>query len=67
MATGAKRSVILGKVTPNGGARNGDSNGGSNGAASSPSMSSAAHKAKASRPTNAARPSVTQKAKAAAR
>jgi anhydro-N-acetylmuramic acid kinase len=69
MATGAKRSVVLGKLTPNGG--NGTTNGGSNGSngASSAGMNgAAAHKAvKATRPTKVSRSSVGPKVKAAAR
>ena len=68
MATGAKRSVVLGKLTPNGG--NGTTNGGSNGSngASSAGMNgAAAHKAKAARPTKVSRPTVGPKVKAAAR
>jgi anhydro-N-acetylmuramic acid kinase len=67
-ATGAKRSVVLGKLTPNGAPRasNGNGNGTSNGTAS-PSMSSAAHKAKAARSGKLSHASIPQKAKAAAR
>ncbi len=64
-ATGAKRSVVLGKITPTG-PQNGRSGGAAvNGA--SHAGSSATHKAKASRATNVTRSSVTPKAKAAAR
>jgi anhydro-N-acetylmuramic acid kinase len=66
-ATGAKRSVVLGKMTPNGGPRNGNGNGTSNGTTASPSMSSAAHKAKASRSATLSHTSLPQKVKAAAR
>jgi anhydro-N-acetylmuramic acid kinase len=68
-ATGAKRSVVLGKMTPNGGPRNGNSNGNgtSNGTTASPSMSSAAHKPKASRSATLSHTSLPQKVKAAAR
>jgi hypothetical protein len=65
-ATGAKRSVVLGKLTPNGGPHPNNGNGTSNGTAS-PSMSSAAHKAKASRSATLSHAPLTQKAKAAAR
>lgn len=65
-ATGAKRPVILGKVTPNGAPRGSNGNGTSNGAAS-PSMNSAAHKAKAARSTKLSHTPLPQKAKAAAR
>jgi anhydro-N-acetylmuramic acid kinase len=65
-ATGAKRSVVLGKLTPNGGPHPNNGNGISNGTAS-PSMSSAAHKAKASRSATLSHAPLTQKAKAAAR
>jgi len=65
-ATGAKRPVILGKVTPNGAPRGANGNGTSNGTAS-PSMSSAVHKTKASRSTKLSHTPIPQKAKAAAR
>jgi anhydro-N-acetylmuramic acid kinase len=65
-ATGAKRSVVLGKLTPNGPPRASNGNGTSNGTAS-PSMSSAAHKAKAARSGKLSHASIPQKAKAAAR
>jgi anhydro-N-acetylmuramic acid kinase len=64
-ATGAKRAVVLGKVTPNGLPRavaadgNGPVNGSRNG--------SAAHKAKATRTANASRTPVNSKIKAAVR
>jgi anhydro-N-acetylmuramic acid kinase len=61
MATGAKRSVVLGKVTPNGPARNG-ANGTANGA-----TRNATHKTKAAHTTKVNRPAVAAKAKAAAR
>jgi len=64
-ATGAKRSVVLGKLTPNGAPR-ANGNGTSNGTAS-PSMSSVAHKAKAARSGKLSHASLPQKAKAAAR
>ena len=69
MATGAKRSVVLGKVTQNGQpARNGNTNGTNvvNGAARNGS-GTAVHKQKASRPAKVTRPAVAAKAKAAAR
>jgi anhydro-N-acetylmuramic acid kinase len=65
-ATGAKRSVVLGKVTPNGPPRTSNGNGTSNGTAS-PSMSSAVHKAKASRSAKLSHTALPQKVKAAAR
>ena len=72
MATGAKRHVILGKVTQNGTPGNG-SNGSSNGnthngvTAAHASGIGAAHKAKATRSGKVNVPGVAQKAKAAAR
>jgi anhydro-N-acetylmuramic acid kinase len=68
MATGAKRSVVLGKVTPNGQARNG-TNGTANGAgaAARNGSSTAVHKTKATHAAKATRPAVAAKAKAAAR
>ena len=67
MATGAKRSVVLGKLTPNGG--NGTTNGSSNGSngGSSGGMNGAAHKTKPNRPAKVSRPTVGPKVKAAAR
>ena len=65
-ATGAKRPVVLGKLTPNGAPRGANGNGTSNGTAS-PSMNSAAHKAKAARSTKLSHTPIPQKAKAAAR
>jgi len=65
MATGARRSVVLGKLTPNGAPRNG-SNGSSNGASAS-AMNGVAHKVKAGRPTKVSRARVAPKVKAAAR
>ena len=59
MATGAKRPVVLGKVTQNGPA--------TNGTASRNGAGTAVHKPKATRTTKVARPAVAQKAKAAAR
>jgi anhydro-N-acetylmuramic acid kinase len=71
MATGARRSVVLGKLTPNGASpRNGGSNGSSNGVSSSSAvagMNGVAHKVKAGRPTKVSRARVAPKAKAAAR
>ncbi|MDQ2712661.1 MAG: anhydro-N-acetylmuramic acid kinase [Acidobacteriota bacterium] len=72
MATGAKRHVILGKVTQNGAPGNG-SNGNSNGnahngvTAAHANGISAAHKTKAARSAKVNLPGVAQKAKAAAR
>ncbi len=65
MATGAKRSVVLGKLTPNGSPRNG-TNGTANGATRAASAN-ATHKAKATHTAKVTRPAVPQKAKAAAR
>lgn len=59
MATGAKRPVVLGKVTQNGPA--------SNGTASRNGAGTAVHKQKATRTAKVTRPPVAQKAKAAAR
>ena len=59
MATGARRSVVLGKLTPNG-----NGNGSSNGTTA---MNGVAHKVKAGRPAKVTRARVTPKAKAAAR
>ncbi len=74
MATGAKRSVVLGKLTqngPNGVQHNGASNGTStavNGnGATRDGAGTATHKPKTARVTKVARPSTTPKAKAAAR
>jgi anhydro-N-acetylmuramic acid kinase len=68
MATGARKSVILGKLTPNGGAHTGGNggNGSSNGTSAS-GMNGAAHKVKAARPPKVSRAHVTPKVKAAAR
>jgi len=67
MATGARRSVVLGKLTPNGSSssRNG-SNGSSNGSVTTP-MNGVAHKVKAGRPAKVTHARVGPKAKAAAR
>jgi anhydro-N-acetylmuramic acid kinase len=65
MATGAKRSVVLGKVTPNGPTRNG-ANGTANGATRGASAN-ATHKPKATHASKVSRPAVAAKAKAAAR
>jgi anhydro-N-acetylmuramic acid kinase len=62
MATGARRSVVLGKLTPNGSPRNG-----SNGTSATTPMNGVAHKVKAGRPTKVSRTRVTPKVKAAAR
>ncbi|HTU46016.1 MAG TPA: anhydro-N-acetylmuramic acid kinase, partial [Bryobacteraceae bacterium] len=73
MATGAKRSVVLGKLTQNGAPapRNGSANGTANGAAamngSAHTSGTALHKSKAARPAKVSRQPVTAKAKAAAR
>jgi anhydro-N-acetylmuramic acid kinase len=75
MATGAKRSVVLGKITPNGAPHNGGSHADGNGSAiGTPAtsgmgngMNSAAHKAKAPRPSKVTRQPVPAKAKAATR
>jgi anhydro-N-acetylmuramic acid kinase len=61
MATGARRAVVLGKLTPNG-----NGNGSSNGTSAS-SMNGVAHKVKAGRSTKVSRTRVTPKVKAAAR
>jgi anhydro-N-acetylmuramic acid kinase len=71
MATGAKRSVLLGKVTPNGphaAQRNGTANGTSamNGTARK-GAGTATHKPKAAQVGKVSRPAVTAKAKAAVR
>jgi anhydro-N-acetylmuramic acid kinase len=65
MATGARRSVVLGKLTPNGAQRNGSS--GSTNGASSAGMNGVAHKVKAGRPQKVSRTRVAPKVKAAAR
>jgi anhydro-N-acetylmuramic acid kinase len=65
MATGARRSVVLGKLTPNGSGRNGSN--GSNGTSATTPMNGVAHKVKAGRPPKVSRPRVGPKAKAAAR
>jgi anhydro-N-acetylmuramic acid kinase len=67
MATGAKRPVVLGKVTQNGPSRNGNTNGtnGVNGAAHN--SSGAVHKQKATRDVKVSRPAVSSKGKAAVR
>jgi len=71
MATGAKRAVLLGKVTPNGphtAQRNGTTNGTNamNGTAAK-GAGTATHKSKAARVSKVSRPAVAAKAKAAAR
>jgi anhydro-N-acetylmuramic acid kinase len=65
MATGARRSVVLGKLTPNGAPRNG--NGSSNGVSAATPMNRVAHKVKAGRPPKVSRTRVAPKVKAAAR
>ena len=70
MATGAKRSVVLGKMTPNGPGHNGGSNGSSHNASAAGHNGGvvAMHKATASaRPAKVGRATVAPKAKAAAR
>ena len=72
MATGAKRSVVLGKLTQNGTngtPRNGSSNGtsASTSAMARTGAGTATHKAKATRVSKVSRPAVAAKAKAAAR
>ncbi len=66
MATGAKRPVVLGKVT-----QNGNTNGTANGATpingTAHASATATHKPKATRPAKVNRQAVTPKAKAAAR
>ncbi len=68
MATGAKRAVVLGKLTPNGAPRNGTSNGNTavNGTARNGS-GTATHKATPARATKVSRSALVSKAKAAAR
>ncbi len=61
MATGARKSVVLGKLTPNGGPRNG--NGTANG---NTAPAGAAHKTVAPRPAKVGRTGVPSKVKAAA-
>ncbi|MBV8811903.1 MAG: anhydro-N-acetylmuramic acid kinase [Acidobacteriaceae bacterium] len=67
MATGAKRPVVLGKMTQNGTPRNGSSNGATpiNGAVRN--NGTATHKVKAPRSTQVSRQTVASKAKAATR
>jgi anhydro-N-acetylmuramic acid kinase len=65
MATGAKRSVILGKLTQSGPERNGNTNGAVNGNGHA-AAGSAMHKTK-TRVTNVSRAHLAPKAKAAAR
>ena len=70
MATGAKRSVVLGKMTPNGQAHNGNGNGTSHSGGSSSHSGGgvvAIHKANVARAPKVNRAAVEQKAKAAAR
>jgi anhydro-N-acetylmuramic acid kinase len=72
MATGAKRSVILGKLTQNGAPRNGNTNtngASTNGAATTArnGAGTATHKPKVARPTAVSHRAVPANAKAAAR
>jgi len=67
MATGAKRSVVLGKVTQNGPSRNGISSGATPINGSVRNNGTAMHKLKATRSAPVTRPAVAPKAKAAAR
>jgi anhydro-N-acetylmuramic acid kinase len=74
MATGAKRPVVLGKLTQNGAPapRNGNTNGTANGTAAlngaaRTASGTATHKPKAARPSKVSRQPVAAKAKAAAR
>jgi anhydro-N-acetylmuramic acid kinase len=67
MATGARRSVVLGKLTPNGAPHNGGSNGSSNGSSSASSMTGVTHKVKTGRPQKVGRARVAPKVTAAAR
>jgi anhydro-N-acetylmuramic acid kinase len=66
-ATGAKRPVLLGKVTPNGGSRTPSSSVHTNGSGRTSASATAMHKAKTTRNTQVARTTVAPKAKAAAR
>ncbi len=67
MATGAKRPVVLGKVTQNGPVRNGNTNGTTNVTAARNGAGTAVHKQKAPRAVKVSHPAVAPKAKAAAR
>jgi anhydro-N-acetylmuramic acid kinase len=67
MATGAKRSVVLGKMTQNGAPRNGNTNGATPISDSVRNNGTATHKVKAARSAPVTRPAVAPKAKAAAR
>ena len=67
MATGAKRPVVLGKVTQNGAPRNGDANGATSMNGSVRNNGTATHKVKTTRSTQVNRQTVAPKAKAAAR
>jgi anhydro-N-acetylmuramic acid kinase len=71
MATGAKRAVVLGKLTPNGAPRNGGAGGAGNGSSSAAGTTSAmngsAHKVKAPRAGKVSRSPVPAKVKAATR
>jgi anhydro-N-acetylmuramic acid kinase len=67
MATGAKRAVVLGKITPNGTPHNGTPNGTSANVSSHAASGNATHKAKSTRAANVTRAPIPSKAKAAAR
>jgi hypothetical protein len=67
MATGAKRSVVLGKITPNGVSHNGSNGAASVNAAARNGAGTAVHKSKTSRPAKVSQPAVAPKVKAAAR
>src|SRR6201999_3246750 len=69
MATGAKRHVVLGKMTQNGGSHNGKSNGTAHNGLGIVHNGNPAttHKAKASPSLKSTHPAVAPKAKAAAR
>lgn len=67
MATGAKRPVVLGKITQNGPARNGNTNGTTSANSARNGAGTAVHKQKAPRAPKVTHTAVAQKAKAAAR
>ncbi len=67
MATGAKRPVVLGKVTQNGTPRNGSANGATPISGAVRNNGTATHKVKTPRSTQVSRQTVPSKAKAAAR
>jgi len=67
MATGAKRPVVLGKVTQNGQSRNGNTNGTNGVSGAARNGSGAVHKQKATRAVKVTRPAVSSKVKAAVR